>query len=84
MRLVLAGSERQFYDWCAENHVNPHHRDTRAKYISNYNDFFGIEGGGEIILFGTYWDNPLHADFEQWEFLLGYGKKQGWKLPEGF
>ena len=84
MKLVLAGNLVQFYDWCAENHINPHHKDTRARYISKYQDFVDHGDGTELILYGTYWENPLHSEFEQWEFLLGYGKQSGWKLPDGF
>src|SRR5260370_34123640 len=73
VKLILCGNHAQFYDWCAENHVNPNHRDTRAKYVERYSQFVDLNEGTELILYGEYWDNPLHKNFEEWAFLLEYG-----------
>jgi hypothetical protein len=84
MKLILAGCHNQFYEWCAQTHTDPTHKGTRAKYIDKYEDFLDSPEGTELILYGDYWRNPLHQDFDQWEFILAFGRKSGWILPEGF
>lgn len=62
--VVLAGSRRQFQDWCRENGADP--RDQNIQYVTEWHHLRGLGRPVEVVTYGTFWDRPrameLHAE----------------------
>lgn len=61
---VLAGSLRQFKDWCRENEVDP--RDQNVLYVGEARHLRGLGKPVQLVVYGTFWGRPgameLHAE----------------------
>jgi hypothetical protein len=77
--LVVAGSYVEFLDYCRENSISPQSRPRPARYIQSYTDFFGVEEA-ELVVYGSYAENPLCKSPDLWNFLIEYGKTKKWKM----
>jgi hypothetical protein len=56
-KLIIAGTHAQYRDWLVAHKANPR----AAVEINREEALFGVDADNdEIVLTGTYWDNPAY------------------------
>ncbi len=57
MKFILAGTLKEFVCYCREHKIPLE----EVRYLSNESVIFGYKDP-EIILYGTYWRNPVYGN----------------------
>lgn len=67
LTLVLAGSYRQYEQWCWANGLNPRDR-TSQRYVGDPMDCRAISSDYEvrILIHGTFWDRRDAVELYEW------------------
>lgn len=64
--LVVAGTHRQYLDWCHSKHKHP---TQECRFISRPEDILGIYDA-QVELTGTFSETQIFRDWEAWKRIL--------------